>query len=155
MLESLLKGHGYEVVCARNGEEALQKLRSEGADVIVSDILMPAMDGYMLCREVKADPALKGIPFVFYTATYTDPKDSEFGLGLGADRFLVKPMEPEEILEALSEVIASRPARPPEGAASPVDEEMRFLRRHNETLFRKLEKKLASWRRRTGNYGGR
>lgn len=144
LLESLLKGNGFQVASARNGEEALERLRAESFDIIVSDILMPGMDGYRLCREIKADPALRDIPFVFYTATYTDPKDFEFGLSLGADRFLVKPMEPDAILQELSELLASRASSPPDRSGDPSPEEMGFLRLHNEALFRKLEKKMAA-----------
>lgn len=143
MLEALFRGNGYEVATARNGEEALERLRAGGADVVVSDILMPGMDGYMLCRAIRADEALKSIPFVFYTATYTDPKDFELGLSLGADRFLVKPMESDALLQSLREVITARFSSPGAGEG-PSPEEMEFLRRHNEALFRKLDKKMAA-----------
>src|SRR5512139_1677108 len=86
MLEALLKGNGYKIITARDGLEALERLKSEGADMIISDVLMPRMDGFKLCREVKSDDVLKGIPFVFYTATYTDTEDIELGLSLGAER---------------------------------------------------------------------
>ncbi|MDQ1330842.1 MAG: hypothetical protein QG578_1107, partial [Thermodesulfobacteriota bacterium] len=74
MLESLLKGHGFEVTLAENGKDALDKARLNPPDLIISDILMPLMDGYTLCRHLKSDEQLKHIPFVFYTATYTEPK---------------------------------------------------------------------------------
>ncbi len=84
MLEALLKGSGYEVASAMNGVEALEKLKEDSFDMIISDILMPQMDGYQLCRKCKKDDTLKKIPFVFYTATYTEKKEEEFGLSLGA-----------------------------------------------------------------------
>ena len=94
LLESLLKGYGYGTVTANNGAEALGLGLKEPPDLIIADILMPVMDGYTLCREWKKDDTLKNIPFIFYTATYTHPKDGEFALSLGADRFIIKPQEP-------------------------------------------------------------
>src|ERR1041385_7357567 len=83
MLAALLRGHGYDVRTERNGADALAQAARERPDLIISDILMPRMDGFTLCRQWKADPQLRNIPFIFYTATYTDAKDEEFALGLG------------------------------------------------------------------------
>jgi PAS domain S-box-containing protein/putative nucleotidyltransferase with HDIG domain len=141
LLESLLKGHGMEVTSANNGREALDKARLDPPDLVISDILMPVMDGYTLCRQWKSDERLKDIPFIFFTATYTEPKDEEFALSLGAERFVAKPREPEALMAILNEVWANRPAAP-KTPAMPLGEEMEFFRRHNETLFRKLEKKM-------------
>ncbi|MEE9618500.1 MAG: response regulator, partial [Anaerolineae bacterium] len=110
MLQVLLEGHGHEVVAARDGAEALDKARRDPPDVIIADILMPVMDGFTLCREWKKDPQLQDIPFVFYTATYTDPKDEEFALSLGAERFIVKPAEPDVFMEMVQEVIKNHEA---------------------------------------------
>src|SRR4051794_433013 len=94
-IQVLLRAHGFEIVSALDGAEALAKGRKTPPDLIVSDILMPVMDGFSLCREWKQDPQLCKIPFIFYTATYTDERDREFALSLGAARFIVKPEEPE------------------------------------------------------------
>jgi PAS domain S-box-containing protein len=142
MLEALLKGHGFEVISAENGEDALAKARLNPPDLIVTDILMPVMDGFTLCREWKSDDTLKHIPLVFYTATYTEPKDEAFALSLGADRFILKPQEPETLIQILKEV---REERSTAGAVAPkpLGEEMEFFRQHNEILFKKLEKKMS------------
>ena len=94
MLKILLEGNGYQLTLAKNGNEALEAAHSNTPDLIISDILMPGMDGFALCRECKKDGQLRDIPFIFYTATYTDPKDEQFALSLGAVRFIRKPSEP-------------------------------------------------------------
>jgi CheY-like chemotaxis protein len=73
LLESLLEANGYEVESAENGIVAFELATRRPPDLIISDILMPEMDGYVLCRAVKADEQLRAIPFVFYTATYISP----------------------------------------------------------------------------------
>ena len=95
LLRALLQGHGFAVSEAENGSAALARARTQRPDVIVSDLLMPVMDGYTLLREWKADPGLASIPFIVYTATYTEPRDEKLALDLGADAFIVKPAEPE------------------------------------------------------------
>lgn len=101
LAETLLKRNGYEVETAANGAEALEKLHTEDFDMIVSDVLMPVIDGFKLCQECKRDEKLKDIPFVFYTATYKDERDEELSLKLGADKFLTKPIEPEEFTQII------------------------------------------------------
>ncbi|HEY82642.1 MAG TPA: response regulator, partial [Dehalococcoidia bacterium] len=77
LLEVLLRGRGYKVESAADGVEALEKASQGRFDMIISDILMPRMDGFQLCRKVKTNEELRNIAFVFYTASYTDPKDEE------------------------------------------------------------------------------
>ncbi len=142
LLKALLEGHGLSVTMAGNGKEALDQARRNPPDLIVTDILMPVMDGYALCRAWKADERLRHIPLLFYTATYTDPKDEAFALDLGADRFIVKPQEPDVMMGLINEVLDE--ARVPERAtAIPLGEEMQYFRQYNEVLFKKLEKKMA------------
>lgn len=142
ILEAMLKGAGHEVVSARNGAEALEAAREEPPDLIVSDILMPVMDGYELCRRWKADDRLKRIPFIFYTATFTDAKAEQFGLRLGADRFLIKPMPFEKLLNAVNQVVEEKRRGSPGFPAAPVDGERETLREYNEVIHRKLESKV-------------
>ena len=142
LLESLLRGHGYRVTSATNGAEALEKARQEPPDVVISDILMPVMDGFSLCRAWKQDAQLESVPFVFYTATYTDPKDEQLALSLGADRFIIKPVEPEVFVAAISEVLAEQEQHELSSRAPEPSSEAAFLRLHNEALVRKLEHKV-------------
>lgn len=141
-LEVLLKGNGFDVHSAQNGAEALQSARRNPPDLVVSDILMPVMDGYALCREWRSDQRLKDIPFIFYTATFIEKKDEELAMGLGADRFVIKPQEPEELMKIIRDVLANSCR----GVATTVPDDSRdegaLLREYNEALFRKLEKKM-------------
>jgi CheY-like chemotaxis protein len=143
MVEVLFAGNGYQVDSAANGVEALTKARENPPEMIVSDILMPGMDGFALCREWKKDDRLKSIPFIFYTATYTDPEDEKFALSLGADRFFVKPYDPEKLVAAVGEVFAEFRKRSPASPASPVPDEDIYLKKYNQALIHKLEDKLA------------
>lgn len=143
MLRVLLEGHGYEVVSAGDGAEALEKARRDPPDMVISDILMPVMDGFALCREWKRDEVLKAIPFVFYTATYTDPKDEKLALSLGAERFIVKPVEPDVFMEMVQEVLENYRAGRLAAPREPVEEEAVVFRQYNEALIRKLEDKMA------------
>ena len=146
LLQVLLSGNGYQVVSAANGVEALAKARQNPPDLVVSDILMPVMDGFALCREWKKNERLRQIPFVFYTATYTDEHDREFALSLGAERFLVKPAESKVFLQTILEVI-QQVQRPPAAPTrmpieAPQQEEVGYLKQYNEVLIRKLEAKM-------------
>jgi CheY-like chemotaxis protein len=140
LLESILKGHHFTVVSAKNGSEALDAARKNPPDLIVTDILMPVMDGFELCRQWKKDAQLKHIPLMFYTATYTDPKDERFAMSLGAERFVVKPQKPDVLGRIICDLLAESPEDRP--AAEPSLDEMESLRQYNEVLFRKLEKKM-------------
>lgn len=141
MLAAALKGNGYEVKQARNGKEALEQARKEPPALAISDILMPVMDGYELCRNWKADERLKKVPFIFYTATYTEPKDEAFGLSLGAERFIKKPARVEDLLRAVAEVLADAEAGTPAAAAKAAPES-EVLAEHRDVLFAKLQHKI-------------
>ncbi len=146
-LEVLLRGNAFKVVSALNGVEALAYARENPPDLVISDILMPVMDGYALCREWRMDEQLKMIPFIFYTATFTEKKDEELALSLGAVRFLVKPQEPDALMACILDVLADTSVRdnisPPEATT----DETGLLKEYNEALFRKLEKKMLDLER--------
>jgi PAS domain S-box-containing protein len=142
-LQALLTAGGYEVAAAKNGAEALETARAHPPALMVADILMPVMDGFALCQRWRNDPRLAGIPFVFYTATYTDPKDRELGLNLGADEFLVKPVEPDAFLEIVGKVLRRQQAGAPPDRSSAASEDDGLLKQYNAALIRKLEDKLV------------
>jgi PAS domain S-box-containing protein len=141
LLATVLRTHGYDVVQAADGAEALTEARKTPVDLVVTDILMPNMDGYQLCREWKSDPRLATVPLVFYSATYTDPADRRLAEKLGADAFIVKPQEPDALVAKVAEIVARHadvPAREPEARA-----ETEVLREYNERLVAKLEDKIV------------
>ncbi len=142
LLELILKGSGYITVSAKNGEEALSLARKDIPDLIISDILMPVMDGFTLCRELKKDEKLRCIPFIFYTATYTDVKDEEFALSLGADKFILKPQDPEEFIANIKTVLKEAGEKNIQKAKAPSTPEAVILKEYNEALVRKLEDKM-------------
>ena len=142
LFQTILKGNGYEVESAVNGAEALEKARRNPPDLVISDILMPVMDGFTLCREWRQDDRLKKIPFIFYTATYTDKKDEAFALSLGADRFLVKPLDPEVLIKEIAAVIRDKDGGVKASAGEEVLPEPALMKEYNEALVRKLEDKM-------------
>jgi CheY-like chemotaxis protein len=112
LLATWLRRAGYDVLDAVTGEEALRKL-DPGLDVIVLDVDLPDMSGFDVCASVKADPATRGIPVMHVSATATDPRSRAQGLNIGADAYLVEPLDPEELVatvRALARVRAERRA---------------------------------------------
>jgi len=142
LLETLLKASGHHAQSAVNGADALEILTSDGIDLIVSDILMPVMDGFQLCRTLKADERLRVIPVIIYTATYTGPQDEALALKLGAARFIVKPCEPDLFLKAMDEVMAEAARQGGASTAAPAEGKEVF-QLYNERLVRKLEQKMV------------
>ncbi|MDP2401862.1 MAG: response regulator, partial [Actinomycetota bacterium] len=105
LLSSIVTNAGHEAIPASNGHEALILARENPPDIIVSDILMPDMDGYALAQQWRVDERLAAIPFIFYSANYTEPDDERFAHNLGVDRFLIKPMEPDQLLREIERVL--------------------------------------------------
>jgi PAS domain S-box-containing protein len=146
MLEVLLKGAGYSTRQVTNGQEALEELKHNNIDLIISDILMPVMDGFELCRRIKANKKFCKIPVIFYTATYTGTQDENFAIKIGAARFIEKPCEPEILLKAINEVFNSG-IHENKDPIKPAEEEV--LKLYNERLVRKLEQKMLELEKET------
>jgi PAS domain S-box-containing protein len=140
-LEALLKGHGCTVESARHGAEALIMARHNPPDLVISDLLMPVMDGFTLLRHWRIDAKLRKIPFIVYTATYTTPADEQLARSLGADDFILKPCEPEKFLVRLREVQARAAAGKLTVPRQPSGDEKALLKVYSEALIRKLEEK--------------
>ncbi len=146
-LAKILNNMGYQTHIATDGVEALEALKSETFDLIFSDILMPVMDGFRLCRKCKSDPNLNTIPFIFHTATYTDQKDEELALKLGADKFLYKPAKRELIRETVENLIQDEPRPKPSPIVKDPESEKEVFKLYNERLIDKLEKKMLDLQR--------
>lgn len=142
LLKNYLESDGYIVIEAKNGIEALEILRSNGVNLIISDILMPQMDGFSLCRAVKQDKDLKKIPFVFYTATYTDEQDEKLAISLGASQFILKPKEKDEFNSLIKEVLDKYDVGKLEVQQINDDSPVSYFKLYNEVLVKKLESKM-------------
>jgi len=109
LLEVTLRFKGYPVITARNGQEALEKIASNHPALVITDILMPKMDGYALAHRMRTDPQMRNIPIIFLSATYVTPEDKDFALSLGAARFIEKPIDTEEFLLTVAELLTEGP----------------------------------------------
>ncbi len=142
LLRALMQGHGFEVEEAAQGARALAMAQAHAPSLVISDLLMPVMDGYTLLRHWKADERLKRVPFIVYTATYTQPKDMQLALDMGADAFLIKPAEPDVFMSRVDEVLYAAAQREPQ-VREPVISEQASYKVYNEVLVTKLEKRSA------------
>ncbi len=136
---AMLEGENFEMVEASDGAQALAVLEREDVDAIISDILMPRMDGYRLCQEVRKSERWREMPFIFCTATYTSPGDEKLCHDLGGDKYLRKPVAKETLLAALSEVTDAARRRPRDHAGLPSESDV--MKEYSERLVCKLEKK--------------
>ncbi len=142
LLKILLEVNGYRVTVAGDGLEALAAAERDRPDAVVSDVLMPKMDGFALCRAWMQDAALRRIPFIFYSATYVHPDDEQFAMALGAVRYLIKPVEAAVFLRELRAVLQQWTGREAPGLEAPLDE-IASHALHESALARKVEDKVA------------
>ena len=105
-LKNLLEGQDFDVVSTRDGKEALEALRRRKPSLVIADILMPVMDGYELCRRIRADSSLADLPLILLTAL-SDPGDVFKGLECGADNFLTKPYDPANLVARIEFLLAN------------------------------------------------
>jgi phosphate regulon transcriptional regulator PhoB len=110
-----LEREGFQVSSASSGEEALRQVRHASPDLVLLDLMLPAMGGLEVCRKLRQDPATVALPIVMLTAK-GDEVDRVLGLELGADDYIVKPFSPKELLARVRAVL--RRAKPAPGAAA-------------------------------------
>lgn len=136
LLEVTLHFKGYPVVSVENGQAALEFIAREHPALIVTDILMPKMDGFALVHTLRKDPRTTRIPVIFISATYITPEDKAFAMSLGAVRFIEKPIDTEDFLLTVAEVLTEDLAVMP----PPLDD-LEFYRGYRERLEHKLRHK--------------
>ena len=137
LLEMQLQLKGYTVVGAADGQEALDVIAREKPAVVVSDILMPRMDGFALAHALRKDPQLAHIPIIFLSATYVSAEDERFALNLGALRFLPKPVDADQLSLAVADALTGQ-TRP---SALPTMTEHDFYLGYRQRLENKLHQK--------------
>jgi two-component system alkaline phosphatase synthesis response regulator PhoP len=106
-----LEQAGYEVLIAYDGQEALEKARTENPDLIVLDLMLPKIDGYKVCRLLKFDGKSKKIPVVMLTARAQE-KDENLGYEVGADAFITKPFKYQVLLAKIAELLGDSVFKP-------------------------------------------
>jgi DNA-binding response OmpR family regulator len=104
VLKFRLEANNYEVLTASDGQEGLNKARTEKPDLIILDLMLPKLDGYKVCRMLKFDESYKVIPIIMFTAR-VQQKDEELGKEMGADAYVTKPFEPEILLEKIRQLL--------------------------------------------------
>ena len=139
ILQNILVSEGYDVVVAGDGKDGLAKAKAEHPSLVITDVLMPGLDGFQFLRKMRGDDALKDVPVVFYTGSYLDKKDQELARKIGVSRYMVKPAEDSEIIRTVKEVLAEGGQGRPSGTFPVPLEEPVFLKVYNERLVSKLK----------------
>ncbi|MFA4850458.1 MAG: hybrid sensor histidine kinase/response regulator [Methanoregula sp.] len=134
ILKNTLEKHGYLPSLAENGKEALEIIGNVNPDVIISDVIMPVMDGYEFCRTIKKDERYRHIPVILLTML-TDSKDIMYAMVSGADNFITKPYQSEYIVSRLKKILSQNDSTPPTDPVEPPIEVMlsgkKFAISHN------------------------
>ena len=132
---TLLSSFGHTVLEAGDGVEALELARAELPDLVITDIIMPNMDGFTLARRLRAEPLLSGVPVVFQTAHYLEAEVRKLATASGIQHILAKPAEPQEILRTVHEAL-KKPVAP-----SRLPQTGQLQREHLQLLADKLYEK--------------
>jgi signal transduction histidine kinase len=137
LLRAGLESEGHQVIEAANGAEALAVLELESVDAVISDILMPSMDGFRLCSEIRrSTKSYREIPIILYTATYDSPADRALADSVGADAYMLKPAPAAALIAAVQDVRHNTTRR---AKATSVADETDVLKHYNAALVHKLE----------------
>ena len=104
LFRNTIEDHGYQVSVAYNGQEALDSIKKQKPNIVISDVLMPGMDGYQLCKHIKEDENLKDIIVILLTVL-SDPTDVFKGLECGADDFIIKPSKEQLFINRIEHIL--------------------------------------------------
>ena len=137
LLDVTLRFKGYPVVTAKNGEDALELVNQEHPALIITDLMMPKLDGFAMIQQLRSNPKTSRIPIIVLSATYVTPEDKEFVMRMGVMRFLEKPVDTDEFLFTVQEVLTAGTATMPEPLS-----EGEFFKGYRERLENKLRQKL-------------
>ncbi|MBN2706457.1 MAG: response regulator [Deltaproteobacteria bacterium] len=143
LLRYMVEKNGHEAIEAANGAEGLEIAKNSRPDLIISDALMPVMDGFRFLRALKADAELGAIPFVIYSSTYKEDQDVRLAMSLGADAYLFKPMEPAELWQEVTAVLERIPDHRKYPSAL-IKDDADYLKRYSEVVATKLEEKVLA-----------
>ncbi len=141
-LDVTLRYKGYPVVTAKNGEEALRLVSYERPALIVTDLMMPKLDGLAMIQQLRSNPKTSQIPIIVLSATFVTPDDKDFVMKMGVLRFLEKPVDTDEFLLTVQEILTSNTAILPEPLS-----EGEFFKGYRERLENKLRQKINQIRR--------
>ena len=136
LLEETLKFKGYRAVTAFNGQEALDAIKRERPALIITDIMMPKLDGFGLVHRLRINPETRELPVIFLTATYVALEDKAFALNIGVTRFIEKPVNFETFLATIDELMKAKPEVNP-----PQMSEAEFYEGYRQRLEKKLQQK--------------
>ncbi|MEW6156013.1 MAG: response regulator [Verrucomicrobiota bacterium] len=139
VVRGILESEGLRVLEAADGLEALAVLESTPCAALITDVLMPNMDGFALCHQLRKRAEFQVLPILVYTSTYNSPSDEKMARVVGADKYLVKPAARAVLLQTVSELLKAQEERPQPGKTLPDD--LVVMREYNAVLVRKLEER--------------
>ena len=146
LVVTLINYRGYQPLEAANGADALALVRSEHPDLVISDVLMPSMDGYEFVRQLRADPEIAHTEVIFYSAHYLEREARNLAKSCGVSHVLIKPCEPEDILFAIDQALlhAAMPGSDSKNGSDslPAPDAHAFSREHLRLMTNKLSEKV-------------
>ena len=145
LLEDILDSAGYQVISAQDGIQGLEQAKTHLPVLIISDILMPNMDGFEFCHSIGALPDFDKTPFLFLTGAYVSQDDEAFALIIGANRFMRRPFQNQDLLTIVSELLTTLPSQIQ--VPQPEMDEKRYLKEHVSRLTQALEDKVVELER--------